>query len=341
LQVLIRPKVDLVNVFFLLGFRGGLAEWRDEAFPYFHERDFLRALAWAFDAELRRSLRYGIARDYLNRADALNTVRGRIDMGRQIQRWQNRLHPIECRFQEYSVDTPLNQTIKAAQRRLRRMPGLGPDLERRLQQSGAAFADVDDVEYSPVSLPDVTFSRLNREWEGVWRLAVMILRQEALRDETGTVLGTSFTLDMNKVFEKFIEEIVREQAIKAGFGFVPQADVALTNRIDMQPDLVLTLGDESVAVGDAKYIELDPGGWRHGNLYQLLAYCVGLGLPRGLLIYANYRELEIHRVVTAGIDLEMIGIDLTLPPNQLMLQARHAADQLVADARSNAARIAS
>ena len=331
---MIRPKVDLTNVFFLLGFRGGLAEWRDEAFTYFRERDFLRALAWAFNAELRRALRYGVARDYLNREEALTTIRGRLNVGRQMERWQTRLYPIECRFQEYSVDLPLNQVINAAQRRLRGIPGLGSTLERLLRQSAAPFTDVDEIEYSPATLPGIQFTRLNREWEGVWRLAVMILQQQAIRDQTGAVLGTAFTVDMNTLFEKFIEEIVREEAANAGFEFERQAKVVLTTHVSMKPDLILTSGSDRVAVGDAKYIELNPNGWPHANLYQLLAYCVGLGLPRGLLIYANYRQPLAHRVIKAGIDLEVRGINMTLPPALLILEARKAAQHLVQQARS-------
>src|SRR5216683_2050859 len=60
LRVLIRPKVNLRNIFFLLGFRGGLAVWDEPSFPYARERDFMRAIAWAFAAELRRALRFGI-----------------------------------------------------------------------------------------------------------------------------------------------------------------------------------------------------------------------------------------------------------------------------------------
>jgi 5-methylcytosine-specific restriction enzyme subunit McrC len=336
LQVLIRPKVDLENVFFLLGFRGGLAQWGEDPFPYVHERDFLRALAWAFDAELRRALRSGIARDYLSRQDAQVTLRGRIDVVRQIRVQQGRGYPIQCQFQEYSEDIALNQLIKAAQRRLKGVPSLGAELVRRLRRSGVGFTDVADVEYSRASIPEMLFTRLNRQWEPATRLALMILRQEALRDETGSILGTSFTVDMNKLFEKFIEEIVREETVRAGFSFQPQALVRLTDQIHMLPDLVLRLGRETLAVGDAKYIELQPKDWPHANLYQLLAYCVGLGLPRGLLIYANFREPQVHRVLKAGIELQIIGIDMTLPPEQLVTKAREAARQLVQHAQRQA-----
>jgi hypothetical protein len=85
LQVLIRPMVALENVFFPLGFRGALAQWRQDPFLYEREQYLLQALAWAFDSEVRRALHYGVSRDYLTRDEALTAARGRIDGGRQVR----------------------------------------------------------------------------------------------------------------------------------------------------------------------------------------------------------------------------------------------------------------
>jgi 5-methylcytosine-specific restriction enzyme subunit McrC len=337
MQVLIRPKIDMENVFFLLGFRGGLAQWRDEAFPYEREPNFLRALAWAFDAEVRRALRYGIARDYLAREDTLVAPRGRIDLARQFRVRQDRAFPVECQFQEYTEDIPLNRLIKAANRRLRGVPGLGDELARRLGITMSAFTDVSAVGYSPASIPELTFTRLNRRWESAARMAALILRQEALRDRTGIAVGTSFTVDMNLLFEKFVEEVVHEEAGRAGLELQPQAPVRLTDRVIMFPDLVLRSRSQRVAVGDAKYIEVDPTGWPNANLYQLLAYCTALGLPRGLLIYAGPRPLDVQQVKRADVELEVMGIDISGRPEQVLAHARTAARRLVAHAHMRGA----
>jgi 5-methylcytosine-specific restriction enzyme subunit McrC len=339
LQVLIRPKVGLENIFFLLGFRGALAQWGEDPFRYKREPDLLHALAWAFDAEVRRALRYGIARDYLTREETLVALRGRFDVGRQVQVRQDRASPVECRYQDYSEDITLNRLIKAAQRRLRGVPGLESELVRRLRHSGSAFTDVSDVEYPPTSVPEVLFTRLNRQWEPATRLALLILRQEALKDETGASVGISFTVDMNVLFEKFVEEVVRREAIRAGFRLLAQTAVRLTDRIQMRPDLTLRHDQRALAVGDAKYVVLEAAEWPHANLYQLLAYCVALRLPRGLLIYASLRAPELHRVTGAGIELEIVGIDMSVPPEKLLERARQAALRLVAHA--NTVRLAS
>ncbi len=337
LAVLIRPKVEIANIFYLLGFRGGLVEWREGGFPYQDERDLLRAMAWLFDAELRQGLRHGIARGYVDREEALTTVRGRIAMARQIQIRQGLPLPLECAFQEYSEDITLNRVIKAALRRLRVLSNLDPAVALRLRRAEAAFSDVDDVEYPPANVPDVVINRLNQRWESALRLAQLILRAESLVDKFGRTRGLSFTVDMNKVFEKFVEEIVCEEARRADLQCNPQATVKLTDEVEMQPDLMIVAGAHRLAVGDAKYVELEPDGWRHANLYQLLAYCVALGLPRGLLIYAAPRPVKSYRVRRANIDLEVTGIDLSEPPRILEARARTAARVLIEHARARMA----
>lgn len=86
-----------------------------------------------------------------------------------------------------------------------------------------------------------------------------------------------------------------------------------------------------MAVGDAKYVELDRG-WLNGNVYQMLAYCVALGLPRGLLIYASQRPLEVQHVQRSGTELEIMGIDMSGFSAELVEGARAVARRLLAHA---------
>lgn len=334
LAVLIRPKVDVANIFFLLGFRGGLAEWGEGSFPYKEERDLLRAMAWIFDAELRQGLRYGVARGYVGREEGLTTVRGRMAMARQMRIRQSLPLPLECDFQEYSADITLNRVIKAALRRLRVMSNLEPAVALSLRRAEAAFTDVQDVDYPAANVPNVIINRLNQRWESALRLAQLILRAESLADEFGRSRGLSFTVDMNAVFEKFLEEIVCQEARRAVMECRPQARVKLTDEVEMKPDLMIVANGRRLAVGDAKYVDLEPDEWRNANLYQLLAYCVALGLPRGLLVYAAPRPVQSYRVRRANIDLDVTGIDLSEPPRSLEAKTRTAARLLIGQARS-------
>jgi 5-methylcytosine-specific restriction enzyme subunit McrC len=312
--------------------------WSEARFPYEREPDLLKMLAWLFAAEVERALRQGLSRGYIARQEDLAVLRGRIDFVRQVVRGQGRPLPLSCRFDEYTEDIELNRVLKAAHRLLAAMPGQDREVARRLRFWMRAFSDVEDLDYSPSRVPELGFTRLNQHWEQAGRIAELVLRRETLTDRTGTVNAVAFTVDMNKLFEKFIEEVVADEARAAGIGLLPQAPRRLTAKVPMKPDLVLQRMGRDVAVGDAKYKALEIEEMPNADLYQLLGYCSAMGLPRGLLIYATAQALEVQRVLQAGIELRVIGVDMTLPPKAMVESARVAARELVAEAATEIGR---
>jgi len=335
LRLLIRSKVGLPNVFFLLSYGVGLTRWREESFPY-AEDDFFQAIAWLVEAETRRAASTGLVRDYREREEALATVRGRIDLGAQVRQRQGQALPLDCRYQEYGEDTEMNQVIKAALHRLLRVPGLDRQVALELRHHHRLFAAVADVDYPPSAVPTLTFNRLNDAWRPAARLAQLVLRADSVRDATGSVEAISFTVDMNKLFERFVETVVDEEARLHGWELQAQGKRRLTESVTMQPDLILRRGGVDCAVGDAKYKNLAPADWPHADLYQLLAYCVALRLRRGLLVYAESGNPRSETVEAAGITMDVIGVDLAAPPPVVLRETRRAADHLMRHAKGTA-----
>jgi 5-methylcytosine-specific restriction enzyme subunit McrC len=340
LRLLIRPKVGLRNLFFLLAYGAGLTRWAADRFPYEEEElDLFEAVARVFEAEVGRAMARGFVCGYQPRRETLSTLRGRIDVAGQVRVRQGRPFPLKCSFEEYTEDVEPNRMVKAALRRLLRTPGLGGDVVRALRFRYRDFDGVASMEYAPGAVPEVEFNRLNEHWEAAGMLARLILQQESLRDEIGSVLGISFTVDMNRLFERFVERVLAGEIRRSPWQLVPQARRFLAAGVPMTPDLVLRDGRGDAAVGDAKYKEL--GGERPPpeDLYQLLAYCVSLGLPSGLLIYADERPPGGPYVVErAGVTLEAAGIDLTGDPAGVLVRARGTARRLIRQAeRSRAA----
>ena len=301
-----------------------LTSWAEERFPYEEEPDLLKAVAYIFEAEVSRAARQGIVRGYQARHETLTTLRGRIDIAGQIRTRQDRHFPLECAFEEYTEDIELNRIVKAALRYLLQVPGLSSDVVRRLRFRYRIFDDVASGAYGPGSVPAIDFTRLNEHWRPTAELARLILNQESLRDQTGKTLGISFTVDMNTLFERFVEKIIGREARKARLQLVAQAPRHLSTDVPMRPDLVLRAGGLDLAVGDAKYKEPDDRRPPNEDLYQLLAYCVSLGLTRGLLIYSGELDTQ-YLVQRAGITLEATSVDLTGKTEQIEASARDTA----------------
>jgi len=337
LRLLIRPKVPLDNLFFLLGYASGRARWGNGRFPYAKEADLLEAVGWLFQDEVNQAARRGFPRAYRLQQEPLQTIRGRIAFSEQIRLRQGLALPLECRYEEYTEDTELNRILKAAHRRLLQLPVLDATLSLRLRRTLAHFSSAGDVSYPPGAVPSLALDRLSRHWEPALRLAELILRQEVVRDQQGETMGTTFLVNMNELFESFVTRVVDEEAAERGWLLEPQASRRLTERVWMRPDLVLRRLGADCAVGDVKYKELEIEGFRHADLYQLLAYCTALGLDQGLLIYAGEGASKVQVVQRAGIALEQVRVDLSGAREEVLANARWAAGRLVEQAESASA----
>jgi 5-methylcytosine-specific restriction enzyme subunit McrC len=331
LRLLIRPKVGLSNVFFLLSYGVGLTKWRDESFPY-EVDDFFGAIAWLIEAEVRRATRSGLVRDYREREEALATLRGRVDVGAQIRERQGQPVPLHCRYQEYGEDIELNRVVKAGLHRLLRVPSVDRQVALELRHHHRLFAGVEDFDYAPSGVPELSFSRLNETWQPAARLAQLVLQADSVRDATGSIEAMSFTVNMNKLFERFVDRVVREECLARGWELQAQGSRRLTDSVMMAPDLIVRRNGLDCAVGDAKYKRLELADWPHADLYQLLAYCVALSLRQGLLIYADAEEPRSESVREAGITMNIVGVDLAAPPREVLAGTRRAARQLIRQA---------
>jgi 5-methylcytosine-specific restriction enzyme subunit McrC len=135
---------------------------------------------------------------------------------------------------------------------------------------------------------------------------------------------------MDRVFERFVETIVTEQISTRGLEVVAQMPVSLTAAarivgtnnvlpgVEMRPDLVVTSAGAPVAVADVNYKKTDDiGDFRNPDAYQVLAYCAALGVPQGLLIYADSQPHTTQVVelpaYSSRITLHVIGIDVSRP----------------------------
>ena len=334
--IVIRPKVPIDRVLFLVSYALDSANWREKAALYNTAEDIVEGMAAVFAHELRRALRRGLLQGYRSTEDALTTVRGRIRFDEQLRRRFGVPLPLEVRFDEYTEDTELNRVLRAALWRLSRLPIRSRHVRSMLGFCSAVLADaVTLIEYPRDALPEFRWDRLNQHYRVAAELALMILRSTSVELAEGRAVGTGFVIDMNVVFEEFVRTALREALglAPAIFPSGSKASVVLDERakIRLEPDLSWWVGGSCVFVGDAKYKRISVKGINHPDLYQLLAYTVALRLSAGLLVYAaGEAEWVEHTVVHAGKRLEVTTVDLTGSPEQILADIARIADRVKA-----------
>lgn len=286
LQVLIRPNIPLRNLFLLLEVGLRERDWQDEAALFETTGDLLPAFVSFFARATETTLARGLYHSYKEQRDRLVALRSRVDVTRQFA-YTGVVVPTVCRFTEFTADLIENSYLKAAVSRSLRVAGVQPIDRRRLMRHLVMLEEVSDVCHHHDDYDQVAFTRLNEHYKPALRLAELILANLTLQDTIGRTRASSFMLDMNELFERFVTERLR-RALRERLNVKDQYNDRLDHDGDVRirPDLVFSTSGVASFVADIKYKLTDStAAGRNADYYQLLAYTTALNVPEGVLIY--------------------------------------------------------
>lgn len=336
-ELRIRPRLEVLRLMFLLAYAADQTGWRDVVAPVERERDEVAAIASGFAWHANRALERGPLRGYRRREERADTLRGRIRFADQIGRGAGLPIPLEIAYSDYTPDVLENRMLLTAASLLLRLPRVAPSARRRLLHVRSRLENVQLLrDWRGVRAPDHT--RLNEHYRPALVLAELVLRNLSISQETGEVEATTFVFDMNKVFEDFVTAALTESMRRYGGTVRPQVgeqSLDTGSRLRLKPDIGWWDGTRCLALLDAKYKAIDDGLLRHGDAYQMLAYCVAYGLDRGYLVYAkdSGAEPRTHVIRNGGQRIEVVTVDVEQEPDALLDQVRALAVHVATGAR--------
>ncbi|OBH30752.1 hypothetical protein A5692_18745 [Mycobacterium sp. E342] len=303
--------------------------------------DLFDLIVMLLTEETKALIRDGLIRDYHSVDDNVNVLRGRLRVREQYLRRYGQLHRIECSFDEFDGDIPENQLLAAALQAA--APRVG-DLEVRnnARAFGGLMNEVCEVRTREGDwyARNIRYGRRNSRYRSSHALALLVLEGLALNDhvDKSTLNLTSFMVDMNAIFERFVTRLVinslagtplrarAQQSIRAVILDEETGDTYSTIR----PDLLI----EDITTGhtvpiDVKYKLYDAAKKISStDIYQSFVYAYSIGAdsdnPRAGLIYPSTTSIsgpalyikpvagaKAARVRGAGVDvsaaLEAIG----------------------------------
>jgi 5-methylcytosine-specific restriction enzyme subunit McrC len=297
----ILPKVPVNRLVHLLGFSTDLIEFggHDQAEE---ASDVVTAMKVLYAEALTRALSRGLLRSYRDDEQDLSTVRGRVDAKALYLRRFGQMPPVRCRFQEYDVDTEANRRLLAAAYILSRAGARTDRGSALLSRLCSRFEGVSWQRYHPETLEPVARTRLMAQYEPALSMAEAILRNASLELPPGTTGAVAFIVDMNRVYERFAAQALREAIGLSRRQWDTQAGglhIDERRRLPMIPDvLVRGLDGVPLLVLDTKYkvVERAPPG----DVHQVIAYCSALGIKEAVLLYASCPD-ETHVVRHSGV----------------------------------------
>lgn len=342
LLLVIRPKVDVANLFYMLAAASGLGNL-SRFFPpptaLAANPELFEFILSVFVDQVEGLFRRGLYAAHMPAVADLPLVRGRILLGPQISRHADLKHSHICAYSDLTPDTPENRVLRAA---LNALPSLlvegeARPLVRRARSLLARFNAVKPVTRTEALalLRGISLHRLNAAYGPALGLARLALQQLTLEEAAGAHPFASFLVDMPRLFESFVTEGLRVHLRAAGLRVVAQRSDYLdeSRRVGIRPDvLVYRAGSgRSSLVLDAKYRMPEGAAGLNADLYQVSAYLDRYGLEQGVLVYARVGEETPGELRLLGTSkrLHLLSLDLSVHgPTRLDEQARLLAERV-------------
>ena len=339
LSVVIRPRIPIDRIMFLVGYALNPGDWRPSPFDLTPDTDILEAVVPAFVLRTQEAIRRGLLQGYRTQEASLTSPRGRIRMAGQVNSRFGLPIPVEVEVDEFTEDIVENRLIKSAVHRLSRMPFLSPAIRRELGALRPSFETVTLTAYRRGMVPEMPYTRLNRHYRPAVELARLIVGGSILQLSHGETAGASFLMDMHRVFETFLRAALREalRLSESEWPLSPPVDRFRVPRvrglsldeaaqIPVYPGLSRWRGNRCLFVGDARYRPLES---HQADLYRMLAYCTAANLPSGLLVYPEGEgEPALHQIPHADKAIEVAAVDLNGTPQAILAEVGRIAERV-------------
>lgn len=253
-------------------------------------------------------LKKGLGKDYISRTEEISMIRGKIDMSESLKTQSMLRKKLFCTYDEFSVDTTMNQIIKSTVLLLLKSD-ISKPRKKTLRKILVFFSDVKTIDLHSVNW-NMQYNRNNQSYQMLVSICYLVVKGLLQTNKDGSTKLMDFLDEqrMCRLYEKFILEYYKKHYHELSVSS-SQISWALDDGIDdmlpiMQSDIMLSNGD-NVLIIDAKYYsnttqnQYDAHTLHSGNLYQIFTYVKNKDNEfgdkphnvSGLLLYAATDEI--------------------------------------------------
>lgn len=330
--------IPIQNLYYMLAY----------AFRVLHERRYQgfvsepfpnagELLATILIREVSGQLKQGMGRDYLSRSEPLSAVRGKLDLSASLKDQTLLRRQLVCTYDDFSVNTCLNQVLKTTLCTLLRSD-LSAPRKKEVRRLLLYFGEVDTQDPRTISW-HFHYHRGNQRYQllmFVCRLILNGLLQAA--GEGSRQLDYCDEQSMSRLYEKFLLSYYRRhfpQLNARAAQIFWQLEDGMRDMLPvMRSDITLSHGNR-VLIIDAKYyahttqVYYDIHTIHSHNLYQIFTYVKNKAAAHstpesvsGLLLYARTDDAiqPNGTYQMSGNKISVRTLDLNAPFSDIALQ---------------------
>ena len=304
--------IPIKNIYYMLSY----------AFQILNEQGYKNLATEDFDnagdlcaAILIRGISYqlkrGLGREYISETDTISAIRGKIEITESIKNQCMIRSQMVCTYDEFSVNSPLNQIIKSTTMLLLKAD-ISKARKKELRKLMVYFDDVSVVDVRSINW-SINYNRNNQTYRLLITICYLVVKGLLQSKSDGSVKMMDFLNEqrMCHLYEKFILEYYKKHYYPQIKTTASQIDWALDDGIGtmlptMQSDIMLSYQkgeSHKTLIIDAKYyahttqMQYDVHTLHSNNLYQIFTYVKNKatkgGEVSGMLLYAKTDE-EIY-----------------------------------------------
>ncbi|HVS37938.1 MAG TPA: hypothetical protein VMS17_20430 [Gemmataceae bacterium] len=304
-RLVIHPKIALQNLFFMLDADDPALAVRDAVAPS-PQTELLDFLAGQLARLLAERSAAGLRRGYQERAEEGPYLHGRIDVPAQLRESPGRKDRLHGRRDDFTADVACNRAPRATAERLLASALLSEPPREALRSALRGFDEVRSEQLTRDLCAAAEADRLADGYGPLLDLCRLLADALGPTDAAGAAACPAFLLDMERVFERYVTRgVLAAFAASDGWTAAAQETHEVAAGVEMRPDVTVRRDGRATLVVDAKW-KRSAGGPATADLYQMLAYCTGLGVGRAILVYPGRRDrVRRYTLRNAAIRVEM------------------------------------
>ena len=326
--------IPIKNIYYMLSY----------AFQILNEQGYKNLATEDFDnvgdlcaAILIRGITYqlkrGLGREYISETDTISAIRGKIEITESIKNQSMIRSQMVCTYDEFSVDSLLNQIIKSTVMLLLKAD-ISKSRKKELRKLMVYFDDVSVVDVRSINWA-INYNRNNQTYRLLITVCYLVVKGLLQSKSDGSVKMMDF-LD-----EKHYSPRITASASQIEWALDDGISAMLPT---MQSDIMLTYkkGDvNKTLIIDAKYyahttqVQYDVHTLHSNNLYQVFTYVKNKaskgGEVSGMLLYAKTDE-EIYpnnEYQMSGNKITVRTMDLNCDFDAIASQLNTIADNFI------------
>ncbi len=176
------------------------------------EKQLIDILITFFVRKCQQLLRQGLVKSYVTYQDDVKFLRGKLMLKQQIRHVIRKKPEFACEFDELEYNNLENQILLFCLKRsyhFTESDSLRKEIRRLIHQFSGL---IDDIQITFDDFDKINYNRLNQHYKKIHDLCKLIISATGIGDfyQERQHIVSSFFVDMNKIFEKFVTRLFRE-----------------------------------------------------------------------------------------------------------------------------------